>query len=405
MDPGTFRMKVFIYSILFIAITSSILSCSLKWTDAVQKGELTSVNFNESIPFDTKIGLIIIPVKIRGEYYRFLFDSGAPTSISTKIQDKLKFKTISKGGAVDSENNRIKIKYVEIDTIEIQGIPFLDQTAFVGDFEANPTIKCFEIDGIIGSNLMRYCNWTIDYDRKIITFFNEAYIPNEEVSVPFYTNDQFDILVNLNIGNVEIKRLKIDYGSNGSISFPASVFLSLKKEGHIKKSFVEKGVSQSGMFGEVNDVNSELAYLDTLKLGDYIIEDISVISRNTSLIGGQLLSELILTIDWDNKMLHIRKNPAITRDNMTFGMRIGFDVINQRLYVQSVIDSSSAFESGIRPSMLIQKIDSLNFSTSSTFCDYVDYMNNKPSYMPIELRDFDGQLRLITVRKERLILD
>ena len=51
------------------------------------------------------------------------------------------FKVISKGHIVDSDKNRTKVNYVQIDTLIIGNIPFVNQTAFVANFESNPKIK------------------------------------------------------------------------------------------------------------------------------------------------------------------------------------------------------------------------------------------------------------------------
>ncbi len=45
--------------------------------------------------------------------------------------------------------------------------------------------------------------------------------------------------------------------------------------------------------------------------------------------------------------------------------------IDKGIYFQSVIENSTAYKKGVRPSMKIAKIDSLDFDNGNDFCDYV----------------------------------
>ena len=124
-------------------------SCSVSWTDAIRYGEIDRISFSEKVDIEIENGLIFVPVQIEGHKYRFLFDTGAPFSISTDLQDALDYKVVSKGHIVDSGNNRKRVNYVLVDTVLIGSIPFINQTAFEGDFTSNPILECLGIDGIL----------------------------------------------------------------------------------------------------------------------------------------------------------------------------------------------------------------------------------------------------------------
>ena len=149
------------------------VACTPNWTTAIRYGETIEKPFSETVKTEISNGLIIVPVEIDGKSYRFLFDTGATLSISEEIQQKMAYKEVSKGMLVDSDNNRNKVSYVQVDKILIGKIPFTKQTAFVADFTKNPLIACLNIDGIIGANLMRYCHWTIDYQNTEIVLFKK----------------------------------------------------------------------------------------------------------------------------------------------------------------------------------------------------------------------------------------
>ena len=105
--------------------------------------------FRDTVFIEIHKGLIFLPVIIEGKEYRFLFDSGAPLSISNMLQNNHGFEIVSMGKIIDSDHNRKKVKWSQVDAIHIGDISFTQQTAFIGDFDANPLFKCLKIDGII----------------------------------------------------------------------------------------------------------------------------------------------------------------------------------------------------------------------------------------------------------------
>ena len=80
--------------------------------------------FSKSVQTEVKLGLHIVPIELRGKTYRFLFDTGAPTSISEVVQKELQYKVIDRGHIVDSDKNKIRVNYVRVDSILIEDVKF-----------------------------------------------------------------------------------------------------------------------------------------------------------------------------------------------------------------------------------------------------------------------------------------
>jgi len=384
-----------------VLIALLFLQCSQSWQKALSKGGIQHSSFNQTIDVEIIKGIIIIPVTINGKNYRFLFDTGAPTSISNDIQEEFSFKKVSTGKIVDSDNHRKKVIYVGIESIFLGEVPFLDQTAFVGDFKANPILACMEVDGIIGSNLIHFCNWTIDYQNKTISFTNQDLLTDDMnlLSQAFTTDDQFNIITKLKIGDATISKLKIDYGSNNSLSMPSEVFLTLVEKNIIKESFVKKGATQSGITGKVKAETSKVAYLDTVKIGNKSFIHVAINSNGNGLIGSGILSRSVVSIDWSNKQLYFSTTTK-KADLGDYGFNIG-EKNDGSLYIQSIIDGSSAAEVGIVSNMKILRIDSMDFTSSSTFCDYIDYTKSTDS-LYIKVVSSDGDISEHTLIKRDL---
>ncbi len=381
--------------IVFVIFTS----CSVKWTTAINYGKVDRIDFYETIDIEVENGLIFVPIQIGGNTYRFLLDSGAPFSISKELQNSFNYKVISKGHIVDSDTNRKKVNYVQVDTIHIGSIPFINQTAFEGDFKSNPILECLEIDGIIGSNLMRYCNWTIDQSREKITLSNAVIHETLEESkvVSFQTDDQYNILVSLGIGASTVKNLKVDYGSNGPIGLPKNVFSLLKDRKIIAKTYLEKGSKRSGIIGKSITLNRQFTFIDSVKMDALKIDDIELRTSSSGLIGNKVLSRYLVTIDWGKKKLYFSENNAKIGTHKTFGLRLGPSA-NGTIYVQSVIENSDAFNKGIVPGMQVLKFDSLDFSGRHNFCDYVSLAGTLEKVI-IETVDLEGLKKEFQIEK------
>lgn len=351
-----------------------IIGCSTKWTQAIQSGEVAQNQFRETISIEIHKGLIFLPVTIKGKEYLFLFDSGAPFSISNKLQNDHNFKVVSKGNIIDSDHNRKKVNWSQVDTISIGNVLFMNQTAFIGDFEANPILRCLEIDGIIGSNLIRHCNWTIDQQRNSLTLYDgiRDLNPKSHIIIPFKTDYQYNIFTDINIGQAIVRNILVDYGSNGSISLNEKIFTTLKDRDIIGETLLEKGMQQSGIVGKTIDLNREIAYSDSVSIDSLFLKKVMLRTGQTVSIGNSFLSRFRVTIDWDNRNLHIFETSENLDAVRLPGFKLGYST-NLGVYVQSVVENSNAYHKGVRPNMKVIKLDRLYFKNKNNFCDYVNH--------------------------------
>ena len=349
---------------------------------------------------DVTNGLHIVPVQIGGKEYRFLFDTGAMFSISSEIQNEMKYKKVSKGTLTDSDNNRSSVDYVKIDTIFIGGISFMDQTAFVADFTRNPIIKCLGIDGIIGSNLMRHCKWTIDYQNAEIVLFKDTLeeYPENAIKVPFTQSRQFDQIVSLKLGNATLNNLKIDYGSNGSLTLSKGSMKVLKEHGIITQTYSESGYKSSGLYGKLSPGNREFAWADTLRKGDLLIEGVKIKTGKSGLIGGEILSRFVVTLDFENNQLHLVPVPDSEPDYRIFGFSLGYND-DKGFYVQLVTENSPAHKAGLTPGMKVIRYNELDFSNGSTFCDYVGATSDETEEIVLEYIDAEGETKELRLQR------
>lgn len=388
--------------VLTLCIALSLFSCSKSWTKIITDGSIDQTQFIDSLEVDNMIGLMIVSVEIKGKKYRFLFDSGAPTSISTDLQNELGFNLISKGKLSDSDNNISKFGFVRIDSLFIASIPFYDQTAFVGDFSANPTLACLDLDGIVGSNTQRFCNWKILRKSKKIYLSSELF-ENDSIeysTIPFTSDNQFDINIDLSTPIGLIKHMKVDYGSNGEIGISSSMFDKMLEKEMIVKVYNETGYSQSGIVGKLIEKNRRISLIDSLLIGDHLVEKVMVKSGSNGLIGNRFLSRQDIIIDWTHKQLHIKRNSEAV-ENGTFGL--GFAQSDSLgLIIKSIISEGPADKAGLKPMMKILNYGDLDFEGEHNICDYISKQDQIKDSIQISVMGINGIPSSYSLHKQKL---
>lgn len=391
-----------LYQKFVVIILAFVLyGCPNHWTEAIKNGGIDKESFNTSIPISIKNDLIIVPVQIENNTYQFLLDTGAPFSISKELQSKFQFKTVSKGTLRDSDNSQISVDYVSIPKTTLNNIGFINQVAFVGDFSKNPIIECLGIDGIIGSNMMRYCNWKIDAKNKSIQISNEEFIlkNHDSIKMNFKPNRQYSIKISTHLGKSKITNLTLDYGSNGGITVPQKIYDTLVNRNIIKKSLVQYGLSSSGLGGQLKQINRSFSRVDSLALGKVISNNVPIKTGKSGLLGTEVLSKHIVAINWSSQSLAFEKYPNQPEDiYKTFGVNVGIQ--NNKYLVTSIVKNSPAEKAGIKPNMQVLNFNSIDFS-KNTYCDYINYLDdNKVNKLQIMVVNETGTSKEFQLNKE-----
>ena len=371
----------------------SISGCKIQFSDAMKMGQVMSGEIDQTIEFTPVRGLIIIPVTINGTEYRFLFDTGAPSAISETIQEKHGFKLISTSDLTDAQGNRQKTKYVKIDTLDIQGTPFINTSAFVANFENNPVLKCLDIDGIIGANLMRYYTWQIDLKNNKLRFTNQSI--NEIcdatfVHSSFYTDDQYSVLMDFKTDDFLVKNIKVDYGFNSWLSLPGNIFDEMENKEVFKDVFIKVGTTTSGLFGKAQNHNTKIGVFSTCSFNNLELNNLEVQTGKSRLLGTRFLQKYLVTIDWINKSICFGYPEKISLDELaTYGFSIGLSE-NNRIFFQTIVVEGPAQMAGIEPEMIIEKLNEYSFEDESDFCSYVNDYNDIGDSVIIGYYDFAG---------------
>lgn len=358
-------------------------SCSVNWAKAIQRGSVSALQNEGELSFEMQKDLNIVPVIIQGKKYRFLFDSGAPFSISKALYKAIKYKVISKANIVDTDQNRSEVNWVKVDSIRIGGVLFENQSAFVGDFEANPVIRCLGIDGIVGSNIMRHMNWEIDSKNQKMLLHQRTIQDTSRIIIPFKTDHQYDMYIDIVIGSVKMKNVLVDFGSNAYFSLNEDMYTILKENQQIKNALSVEGVQQSGIIGKAVPVQGNIALIDSLQIGGHLLKNIRTRPSRKVSLGNAFLSQFYVVVNWSKRELHLTPNQVQHFSTKTLGFKLAASQ-QQGMYVASVAKGSKAYEAGIRSNMVVLQLDQLDFESESNFCDYVDHSFQDVIFMKLK---------------------
>ena len=354
--------KLLIY---FLILTLS--SCYSTRNKIMNSGEIKQEVFITEIPFNFEYGVPIIKVKINRNEYNFLVDTGAPTVLSPELYKTLNLKSLTTSNVGDSQGNEKKESYVLIENIKINDISFKNIGAIITDFSKTIEIKCLNLDGIIGSNLMSLAIWEFDYSTQTIKISNsrnnfninkESYVLNFKPK-----RNQGTPKVDIYINNKKAKRITFDTGSNSDFSMNLSEFSDVVLNSNTVESF---GNSSTGVYGKGADTKSLFTKVNSIKVGTINLQNqILQFKENASrTIGNDFLKNYKVLIDWNLNQINLSEINNFDNSQLnTFGF--DYKVLNNKLYIGTIYKNSEAEKKGIQINdeiLTINKLDLRNLS-------------------------------------------
>lgn len=335
------------------------------------------------VPFTVENGLMIIPVDIEGETYRFLFDTGAPNVVSTELSERLKLKKSRSIKTVDSQGNESLLDYVKVQKINISGAAFVNTTAAVADLKQAEAIACLNIDGLIGANLMRKAFWQIDSQKNVIRIasdFDQLTRPVNGYVVPFTTEVTGTPLIHLRMGHVDVKKLKMDTGSVGFLSTDSESYNGLKSENQILAERSSYGASSVGLFGTSENDTIRQVLVKELSMGNLSVagQVIDMKRSKSSLLGMSFLRNYLVTIDWKNNLVYLYPQGEFQN---AYAESFGISLFKEgdKMVVSLIADGSSAQQQGIKVGDVVLRVNDVDVThtTLEEYCKIIKLVRVK----------------------------
>src|SRR5690554_1006348 len=119
------------------------------------QGYVENKNYFHMVSYEDKNGKIILEVQIEKKPYKFLVDTGAVTILSETLKKTLTLHPLGNIKTTDQSGLTDSLSVVVVPEISIGNIKFKDTPALIVKENSALIFDCLEIDGIIGSNLLK----------------------------------------------------------------------------------------------------------------------------------------------------------------------------------------------------------------------------------------------------------
>ncbi len=363
-------MKITALIFLLLLVLSSCKS--VKMIKLMSKGEIEQQQFISEIPFDDKMGLIILKVTISGEEYDFLYDTGAPNVISKELAAKLNIKPYVSNKTSDSQGNKEDLEYLLLPKITIGCVDFLNTGAAVADLKRSSVIACLDVDGIIGANLMRKAIWQIDYENKLLRVSNtmSSFKIEDGERIPFTEKFTGTPISDINVNGAIEKNVTIDTGSNGGFSLSVKTYREAKDS--LAPVVIGVGTTTSGIYG-VGEVDTN--YYTTfplISIGNVELKNqmVDFNKGNSLTLGNTFFENYLVTYNWPEKEILLTNKKE--HDNSSFNS-FGFNYFmnDDKLFVSFLIEGSEADQKGIKRGDQIIALNGVDYSemTQDKWCE------------------------------------
>ena len=292
-------MKKILYS-LFLLLTITVDAQSKKF---FAKGEVQLQHPVERINLRFENNLPFVQVTINGKFYNFLFDSGAPTVISSAIFNELKLKKKYKRSVGDSNNNKQHQIFTELPEMTVDQMGFKNIGAVVLDLNS-AELGCLKVDGIIGANQMAKLFWRINYAENSLEATREISYFNlkDYTIIPFDPTPQKTPVIKTSLFGKNVE-LTFDTGFSGRFEITEKNF----EAGKAVRKIETFGTRSTGAFGAAKPVAGAIFRTDSLALGNTVFRNEIISTGTTDLIGNEFLRDFSFILDWKNHKIYLKR--------------------------------------------------------------------------------------------------
>jgi hypothetical protein len=392
--------RFFIVTILLIFVGLSIYLFCLYISK--YKPKILQNEYKVKIPFKNYNGLIYIYPKINKKEYSFILDTGALSVISIELANELGIKYGKDISVKDSQEKSKNSVLTKISNINLGSVGFVNYDVVILDLKEQ--LGCLDIDGIIGSNMMKDAKWEINQEEGFIYLTDDLSKTNYKSyknKIPFFTNNQHIPFIKINFSKNVNLDFMLDTGYTEGILLSSDNKL-LKDS--IKQVINVTGNSDYGVFKkQINKPKDNYYIYKTLKIGENNLKNILIYQMNNSAskLGNTIFKNNNYVIDWDTKMIYLKDKINTSNKFNTYGFNWNF--INNKVLISSIYNNTIA-EKTLNIGDQIINFNGEDWSNLST-SQWCDFSNIKyPDTIKVKIKDAkNAKIKEISFVRKNLI--
>ncbi len=338
-----------------------------KLQKVLSSGSIVNPFFTVTVPFEYRQGLMVIKASVAGKEGDFILDTGASNVFSKELQQELALQPLDSEMVYGVHGAGQELEYASVGSIKIGDIDFVNTITAIHDLNAIPEIACINVDGIIGANLMRKAIWDIDFKNQKITITSTEDtldIPVNHKAINFFVGYQGTPSISAKVNGITALNNRIDTGYTGALSLSRVELQKLINKNRISQYIKGTGSTSVGVYGSGKPEPFYHGIIDNLSYGDLELHNtvVSFTGLDQKLLGLKFLKNYRVILNWNiRKAKFIPTTPYNNTEVSTYGFGPSFK--ENKLYVKSIIDGSSANENGLKIGDQILVINEVDFST------------------------------------------
>ncbi len=385
----------------FIVLTQ-LISCFA--FSQFNKGTFSSPVFYTEIPFVYEYNKIVIEASFNGIKGRYLLDTGAMCILFKDSMHTQTFPLIKQMDVRDVSGKKRKANMVNMSCIQVGELIYKDIPTLYVDMFPGP-FKCLNYDGIIGSNLLRFGAFKIDWKAQKMFIASSYQALGEEKkngSKMWVNKTQSSPFVKVKVNGKGLKPVLLDTGSGDSFLLETASANRLKNKAVINEPlYISSGTNSHGAWGASNYLTSVYGNLqieiENVVFNNAIIES----SKGKSMIGMEVLELGDFILDYPQKRFFFN----MEKEDVKLTIKsFGIDLImeNDTFFVNGVWENTLAAQSGIDKGDIIVDVDGLNF-TALAVCDIFTsikkYTKNKDELIFYYRKPNNEEVKQVTLRR------
>lgn len=389
------------YIILFLFIPCWIFSQDLSFS----QGTISQKNYYEEIDFELENNKIILPVKINGKTYRFLLDTGAPNLLSKRVLNELDIKNTKKINALDANNKVDTLQMAQVQNMKIGNLDINDNVVLVSDLDNHFILKCFKLDGFIGSNFFKNSILKISLKDKKITItdnIKKLQLKSKPTDLTLIGDQKSPYIKISFLGNDKQKATEevlIDTGMDGFYEISNRAYTIFSGKNIFKELSRSNGTSSIGLFGSAAVKEQILIKSNVLRINNTNFKNLitNTTDDENSRIGLDLAEYGDIIIDFINKKFYFEAEKEVVFDKKA--PVYSSTIIDNKYAVGFVWDKSYLDKLKYGDEIIRIKDYKLN---EMDFCEIVNLRNtlrNEQSY-EMEVRSKDNKTTLLTIERK-----
>lgn len=396
--------------VIFVLPLVALSACAnLRAVRTICSGDAAFVPGPCEVPFEQEGHFLIVQVRLNGSDapHEFILDTGAFTVIDDDLAASLGLTSAASVTGRDTSGSGRSIGLVTLDSVNLGGAVVHDCGTSVFDLDRVDSLSAHKIEGLLGSNFLKFFRVEIDYAKGVVTLSpggTAAEPVSNAVSIPFRVSPEyafapmFECLLN---GAYRVSFV-VDTGAPNAVTFPKRLFekLAAQAGGHVVRS---TGAVAGGAFGNSSAVT--LLRLASFEAGTLVFTNVAAMSvdMNVGLLGKDFLSKFRVVIDYPSKVLTLvpAGDTALPADFFSTGIAAQPDSLGT-LAVTGLWVPSAASENGVAVGNRILSVNGTS-TTNISLMRFQEIMSD-PDVKEYRLEmSGEGGERTITLKKEGLL--